>query len=102
MFNSQKFISATTPELWDAGFSFQPWSEIDGANLCLLEFKVLLDLHNIPPHLFREQEVKKVTSTFGTFLGSVPPSEFSDLSAWSAVVVVHCLENVPEELAIMT
>lgn len=93
----ETFINATTPELWDAGFSFQPWSETDGANLILPEYKVLVELRNIPPHLFREQQVQKILATFGTFLGSIPPTEMAELSVWAAVVAVDRLEKVPEE-----
>lgn len=96
----QTFIEGTTPELWDAGFSFQPWSELDGANTVLPEYKVLIDLHNIPPHLFRDKQVQKVVSTFGTYLGSIPPVDIADLSVWTAVVAVNRLEKVPEELTL--
>lgn len=96
----QTFIESTTPELWDAGFSFQPWSELDGANTVLPEYKVLIDLHNIPPHLFRDEQVQKVVSTFGTYLGTIPPMDVADLSVWTAVVAVHRLETVPEELSL--
>lgn len=95
----ETFINATGPELWDAGFTFQPWSQLDGAKMVLPEFKALLDLHDIPPHLFNESEVKKVVMTFGTFLGSVPPADPADLSKWTLVVAVHRLEKIPEELS---
>lgn len=94
----ETFITATSPELWDAGFSFQPWSETDGANLILPDYKVLIDLFNIPPHLFREQEIHKAVSTFGIYLGSIPAKDILDLSVWTAVVAVDRLEKVPQEL----
>lgn len=95
----ETFINATTPELWDAGFSFQPWSKIDGAKLILPEYKVLIDLNNIPPHLFKEEEVRKLVSTFGIYVTSVAPKDIADLSVWSVIVAVNRLENVPEEIA---
>lgn len=95
----ETFINATGSELWDAGFSFQPWSPLDGSRMVLPSVQALIDLHDIPPHLFEEPEVMKVVQTFGTFVVSVPPKDPADLSKWSLVVAVSSLEKIPEELS---
>lgn len=94
----ETFINATGSELWDAGFSFQPWSPLDGSRMVLPLFQAFIDLHDIPPHLFEEPEVMKVVQTFGTFVVSIPSKDPADLSRWSLVVAVSSLEKIPEEL----
>lgn len=94
----ETFIQATGPELWDAGFTFQPWSPMDEGGLVLPEYKVLLELHGIPPHLFREKEVAGAMSLFGTFLGSVPARDPANVSSSVVAVAVDKLERVPEEV----
>lgn len=75
-----RFIRATTPELWDSGFTFQPWSQEDHARLVVPEFKVLLDFEGLPPHLYRTKAVARAIGTFGTYLGSIPHVNPSNLS----------------------
>lgn len=67
--------------------------------MVLPEYKALLDLHDIPPHLFKETEVQKAVATFGTFVGSVPMQDPADLSKWSLVVAVSSLKKIPDELS---
>lgn len=95
-----RFIRATTHELWDGGFSFQPWSQEDQAKLVVPEYKVLVDLEGLPPHLYRTREVARAIGTFGTYLGSVPQSNLANLAHWTVAVAVDKLERVPEELAV--
>lgn len=94
----ETFINATTPELWDAGFSFQPWSPLDGASLALPEYKALLDIHGLPPHLFKDREAARAISTFSTYLGSVPSADPANLSCWTVMVAVDRLERIPDEI----
>lgn len=96
----ETFIKETSLSLWEAGFSFQPWSLMDEGSLVLPEFKVLLDLKGFPPHVYKEEEIARAVGTFGTFLGSVPQPNPSDISCWTVAVAVHRLERVPTELAI--
>lgn len=76
----ETFINKTGPELWEVAFSFQPWSPIDSDTLVLPEYKALLTLTGIPPHLFHEKEVAKACATFGTFLDTIPRKDTSDIS----------------------
>lgn len=96
----ETFINATSLSLWDAGFSFQHWSPMDGATLAVPEFKVLLTLDGVQPHLHKESIISKAISTFGTFLCSVPQAENDGLviSQYTVVVAVDRLERVPIEL----
>ena len=52
----ETFINATSPSLWEAGFSFQIWSPLDDGRLVIPEYKVLLTLHNVPPHMRRDRK----------------------------------------------
>lgn len=96
----ETFINATSLSLWEAGFSFQQWSPLDGARLALPEFKVLLLLEGIPPYLHKEAFIGRACSTFGTYLGSVPQPEtpMQNLSQMTVAVAVERLERVPIEL----
>lgn len=92
------FINRTTPELWDAGFSFQPWSPLDGGRLVLPEYKALLTLTNVPPMLRREKDIAGAISTFGVFLATIPQEGPPNLSIWTVVVAVNRLECIPEKI----
>lgn len=96
----ETFIQSTGPELWEAGFSFQPWSPMDMGRLVLPEYKVLLDLVDVPPHLFREKEVAGAVGLFGTFLGTVPARDPANIATWTIAAAVDRLERVPEEIAL--
>lgn len=94
----ETFINATGPELWDAGFTFQPWSPMDEARLAVLEYKALITLEGIPPFLRKEPVVARAIASFGIFLGTVPQQGIPDLSRWSAAIAVNRLERIPDEL----
>ena len=98
----ETFINATSLSLWDAGFSFQPWSPLDGARLAMPEYKVLLTLQGLQPHLHKESIIARAISTFGTFLCSVPQTETENdglvISQYTVVVAVDRLERVPIEI----
>lgn len=94
----ETFINATPPSLWDADFSFQPWSPLDGGRLVILEYKVLLTLSNVPPHMRREKDIAGAISTFGIFLGTIPHEGNPNLFVWTAALAVDRLECVPKEI----
>lgn len=96
----ETFIQATTPELWEKGFSFQPWSLLDEGRLVLPEYKVLLELKGLPPHFHREQLIARAMGLFGTYLGSIPAADPADISSWKVVVAVDRLERIPDEVGI--
>lgn len=98
----ETFINATSLSLWDAGFTFQSWSPLDGAILKVPEYKVLLMLEGTPPHLHKDAIIARAVSTFGIYLGSVkqPDSEEHNLSLYTVAVAVDRLERVPIELEI--
>lgn len=96
----ETFIQSTTPELWDSGFTFQPWSPMDEGKMVLPEYKVLLELTGLPPHFRKPNLIAKAMGVFGTYLGSVPNSDPANLAAWKVAVAVDRLESVPEQLSI--
>lgn len=95
----ETFIRATSYSLWEGGFIFQSWSQLDRGMLALPEYKVLLDLVDVPPPLYREKEIANAVATFGTFLGSIPQSNLANLTRWTVAVAVDQLERVPEAVA---
>lgn len=96
----ETFIQATTPELWDGGFTFQPWSPLDEGKLVLPEYKVLLELTGLPPHFRKPNLVANAMGLFGTYLGRVPHADPANLATWRVAVAVDRLERVPLELSL--
>lgn len=94
----ETFINATSPSLWEAGFSFQIWSPLDDGRLAIPEYKVLLTLHNVPPHMRREKDIAGAISTFGVFLGTIPQEGDPNLSIWTVALAVDRLERIPVEI----
>lgn len=95
------FILATLPKHWEDGFYFQKWDQTEGATLRMPKYKVLLEMHGIPPHLYREKEVVKALSQVGMYLGTVAQADKEDASVWTAVVATKELEEVPYKVAMV-
>lgn len=93
------FINATPQEAWDEGLSFQPWSPLDGAEISVLAYKVLLRLVGIPPHLWRDKHIINAVSCFGVYLGSAAPEDPASIASWIVAVGVDDLTLVPPQLA---
>ena len=49
------FINATPQEAWDEGLSFQPWTLLENAAISIPAYKILINLVDIPPPLFKEK-----------------------------------------------
>lgn len=96
----ETFIHATPKEAWDEGLSFQQWSPHYGASISIPEYKVLVSLRGLPPHLMREKVVVNAVSKFGVFLGTVEQENPANLAAWWAVVGVDDLQYVPEYVTV--
>lgn len=95
------FIRALPPALWDRGFSIQPWSQIEGTEIVMPRFKVLLDLVDLPIHLRRAEHVSKAVSGIGVYLGSVPLEQDTDCSYWRVAVATNDLGRVPQNLTLV-
>ncbi|KAF3341997.1 hypothetical protein FCM35_KLT00635 [Carex littledalei] len=94
---AKTFILAMPRECWDDGFSFQKWDQMEGTKVAVPNYKVRVELHGIPPYLYREKEVVKAVSQFGLYLRSVAQPDEADAAVWSlwtAVVVTRELEEV--------
>lgn len=74
------FIKATPPDLWDYGLSFASWTPWLDAELKVPHFRILANLVGFPIELWKEEEVIKAVSSFGTYLGSVKPDNPMDFS----------------------
>lgn len=96
------FIEAIPDELWDMGLTFQRWSPLHDANLLNPAYRVILDIVDLPPHLYREKQVVRTVSGFGLYLGSIAREKQEDLATWTAVVAVEELEHVPFHLGFVT
>lgn len=95
------FIRALPSTLWDQGMSIQPWSQTDGTEVVMPRFRLLLDLVDLPLHIWREKHVIQAVSGIGVYLGSVPPEKDDDRSYWRVVVATNDLGRVPESLTLV-
>lgn len=93
------FINATPQEAWDEGLSFQPWTPLEGAEISVPAYKVLLRLVGIPAHLTRDKHVINVVNRFGVYLGSIAPEDPVSIASWIVAVGVDDLSLVPPQLA---
>lgn len=96
------FIKAIPSDLWSQAFTFQPWSELEGATIIVPRFKVLINLMDFPIHLWRETVVSKIVSQFGIYLGPVPQELKIDLSAWRVAIATDDMPRVPKAITITT
>lgn len=94
------FIRATPADLWDFGLTFEPWSPLRGAEVKVPHFKVLLNLVGFPIEIWKEEEVRKAVSSFGIFLGTIPPENPADFSQWTAVIATEDLAQVPSKVKV--
>lgn len=97
----ETFIKALPAFLWEEGLSIQPWSQVEGADVEMPRFKLLLDLIDFPIHVWREQQISKVVSGIGVYLGSVPPLHSTDYSYRRVAVATSDLRKVPRRLAMV-
>lgn len=92
----ETFINATSPSLWDDGMTFQQWSpHVDATAIVIPTFKILLDLVGFPVLLWRESQIIKAASRFGTYLGTVKPEIAADKSAYKVAVATDDLSRIP-------
>lgn len=94
-------IAAIPYEVWDEGISFQRWDPMEDAETIVLEFKTMVDLVGIPPHMYREKAVINAVSNFGLYLGTVAQPDQANLSVWTAVVATEKLEDIPSSVTMV-
>lgn len=95
------FVKATPGYLWDEGFIFQHWSQMEGAQVLMPRFKVLIDLIGVPPHLWREDYIVSATAKLGLFLGTVAPEHASDYTAWRLAIATDDLRRIPPTMGMV-
>lgn len=93
----ETFLRAIPTRIWDLGLDFQPWSPFIDATKAVPEFKIILELRDIPVRLWREDYVMKMVSSFGLYLGTISPANPGDYSAWTVVVATDSLERIPKK-----
>ncbi|KAF3321298.1 hypothetical protein FCM35_KLT14551 [Carex littledalei] len=93
------FINATPQSAWDEGLSFQPWTPLEGAEISVPAYKVLLRLVGVPAHLWREKHIINAVNRFGVYLGTVVPEDPASIASWIVAVGVDDLMLVPTQLA---
>lgn len=91
----ETLVEAIPYEVWEEGVSFHIWDPMEDTTKVTPEFKVMVDLVDIPPPLYREKEVINAVSSFGVYLGTVAQPNPADLSIWTVVVATEKLEDVP-------
>ncbi|KAF3327769.1 hypothetical protein FCM35_KLT06375 [Carex littledalei] len=87
-------IQAIPYELWEEGLSFQKWDPLEDAATIRPEFKTMVELSGIPPHMYREKAVINAVSTFGTYLGTVAQPSPANISSWTAVVATESFVDI--------
>lgn len=92
------FIGAIPWEVWNKGFSFSLWSPLTDTTLSIPHFKVLIDLIGIPLDIYREKEVVRAVSSFGTFLGTVEQPMEGDLACWTVALATTDLALIPHQV----
>lgn len=97
----ETLIEAIPYEVWDEGVSFQKWNPIEDTTRIIPEFKVIVDLVDIPPSLYRERDVINAVSTFGVYLGTIAQPGSANVSCWTAVVAIEKLEDVPYNVSMV-
>lgn len=98
---AKTFVDAIPTAVWDMGFSFRLWSQRGNASPKVPAYRVLVQLHDLPPHLYREQGAIRAVSTFGLYMGTVAQANQEDLSYWTVAVGVRELEDVPLEVELV-
>lgn len=82
------------------GFTFQPWTPLENAAITIPSYKLVVELYDLPPYIWREEAAIQAVSTFGTYIGSIAPSDLADQSSWLAVVATE-LQRVPQNVIIV-
>lgn len=94
----ETLIANIPPGLWQKGFRFSHYNPYEDATINIPGYRVLFDLIDLPPYLYREKEVIRIASGFGIYLGSVAQESQANIAVWTAVVVTDDLAWIPEEL----
>ncbi|KAF3333675.1 hypothetical protein FCM35_KLT01366 [Carex littledalei] len=95
------FIRAIPARIWDLGLDFQSWSPYSSATTAVSEFKVLLELRDLPIRLWRESFVIRLVSSFGLYLGSLSQPHTADYAAMSVVVATDKLDRIPHQMEVV-
>ena len=88
-------IRAIPASAWECGLSFQQWSPLEFAAINIPNFRVILNILDVPPHLYHERMMIRATSGIGVYLGNVAQEKTTSLEAWTAVIATDNLERVP-------
>lgn len=97
----ETFLRAIPVRIWDLGLDFQPWSPYLDATKAVPEYKILLELRDVPARLWKECYISKMVTSFGLFLGSISPPNPGDLAAWSVVVATDTLDRIPHTVEVV-
>lgn len=69
--SSDPVIRAIPAMAWEIGLDFQEWSPLETAAINIPNYKLILNILEVPPHLFREKYMIRATSGIGLYLGTV-------------------------------
>lgn len=88
-------IRAIPAEAWDMGLDFQQWSPLHDAAINIPNYKIIINLLDVPPPLYREKQMIRATSGIGVYLGTIAQADPLNLEVWTAVIATDNLERVP-------
>lgn len=95
------FIKALLASFWSQGFSAQPWSQLDGTEVVMPRFKLLVDLEDFPIYLWRERILHESLAGIGLYLGSVPPAKRSNRTLLRVAIATNDLRKVPRKIGLV-
>lgn len=67
----EEVISTIPREAWDIGLAFQIWTPLENASVNIPNYRLIVNILDIPLYLYREREVIRATSSIGLYLGTV-------------------------------
>lgn len=67
---------------------------MDDASISIPNFKVIINILDLPPHLYREKAVQRATSGMGLYLGNIAQADPTDLTTWTAVIATDNLKRI--------
>lgn len=88
-------IRAIPARAWDMGLDFQQWSPLDYAAINIPNYKLIINLLDVPPLLYRERQMIRATSGIGVYLGTIAQADPLNVEVWTAVIATDNLERVP-------
>lgn len=94
-------IRALPSEPWERGLDFQRWSPLEYASINIPNYTVVINIWDLPPHLYHERFVIRATSGIGLYLGTIDQVDPTNMEVYTAVIATDNLERVPPTITLV-